>query len=163
MTIPGHSPKSSRKALAEAYEEAIRAEAEKRARGSIAGKQSRRRAILLGIAWAVILGCLAVLLLRPEWFGLKHVQETPIEREASIRLGLYVAGRRLKLYHDQHGTYPDRLEDAGDVVPGIQYRRTPDGGYEMRLERGGQLLLLTSRDSLDAFAGPIARVLPRGR
>lgn len=163
MTGPARTPQSSRKALAEAYEQAIKAEAEKRARGGMARKRSRRRAILLGLAWAVIVGCLGTMLIWPEWFGLKQVEESPTEREASIRMSLYVTGRRLKLYYDEHGKYPDKLEAVGDILPGIQYRLTPGGGYEMRMERGGQLLLLTSRDSLDAFAGPIARLLPRGR
>lgn len=154
---------ASRRALADAYEQAVKAEADKRAKAAVLAKKSQVRRMVLAAGWLVTLAGSALLILKPDWFGLRPVPETAVEREASIRLGLYVAGRRLKLYHDQHGAYPDKLEEAGDVVPGIQYRRTADGGYEMRFERGGQILLLTSRDSLDAFVGPVARVLPRGR
>ncbi len=90
-------PQSSRSALAEAYENAIKSEAERKALAAVvARRRFRLRTTLLAIAWIGILGGLAVLAMHPEWFNLGQVQETPAERDANLRLTLYIAGRQLE-------------------------------------------------------------------
>ena len=163
MTGPGRSPQAaSRRALADAYEQAVKAESDKRTRAAVMAKKSKVRRVVLGIAWLISLAGASVLVFKPDWFGLVKHKESAAERDANIRLSLYMAGRQLEAYQKRTGSYPDKLEDAGRTVPGILYQRTPDGGYEMRLSRGGQLVLLTSRDSLTAFLGSsLARVVPQ--
>lgn len=163
MTGSGQSPQAaSRRALADAYEQAVKAEADKRSRALVLAKKSRARRVILGLGWLIALGGATLLVMRPDMFGLDKHQETAIERDANVRLSLYMAGRQLEAYQKRTGNYPDKLEDAGRTVPGIRYQRTPDGGYEMRLSRGGQVVLLTSRDSLSAFLGSsLARVVPQ--
>jgi hypothetical protein len=163
MTESGQSPQAaSRRALADAYEQAVKAEADKKERALVLAKKSQVRRIILGLGWLIALAGVTLLVVRPGWFGLVKHPETAIERDANIRLSLYMAGRQLEAYQKRTGGFPERLEEAGRTVPGIRYQRTPDGGYEMRLSRGGQLVLLTSRDSLSAFLGSsVARVLPQ--
>jgi hypothetical protein len=163
MTGPGRSPQSaSRRALADAYEQAVKSEQDKRARAQVMAKKSRVRRVVLGLAWLVALAGVSLLLARPEWFGLVKYQETADERDANVRLSLYMAARQLEAYHKRTGSYPESLDEAGTTVPGINYQRTPDGGYELRLSRGGHIVLLTSRDSLNAFLGTsLARVVPQ--
>ena len=97
MTGPTGRPQSSRSALAEAYENAIKSEAERKALAAVvARRRFRLRTTLLATAWIGILGGLAVLAIHPEWFNLGPVQETPAERDANLRLTLYIAGRQLK-------------------------------------------------------------------
>lgn len=162
MTGPGQSPQAAaRRALADAYEQAVKAEAEKRTRAAVMAKKSKVRRVVLGVAWLISLTGATLLVLKPGWFGLVKYQESAAERDANIRLSLYMAGQQLEAYRQRTGSFPDRLDQAGRTVPGIQYQRTPDGGYEMRLSRGGQMVLLTSRDSLNAFLGSsLARVVP---
>lgn len=165
MTGSSRPPQSSsRRALAEAYEQAVKAEHEKRSRAAIEEKRSRVRLIIMCLGWLVVAAGAGAVVLRPQWFGLKRQVETAVERDANLRLSLYMAGRQLEAYYKAHGSYPAKLDEAGKMVPGIQYQRLANGGYEMRLARGGQIILLTSRDSLKDFIGPsLARVVPRGR
>lgn len=148
-------PQSSRSALAEAYEKAVKSEAERKALSlAVQRKRYRTRVLLLGLAWTIIAGCAVAVGLHPEWFGLGEVVETPGERDANLRLTLYVAGQQLAAYKAQRGVYPDRLAEAGPFAPGLVYVKTPDGGYILKLSRGTERVTLTSNDSLSAFLAP---------
>jgi hypothetical protein len=164
MTGPASQPQSSRSALADAYEKAVKSEAEKQAqRLAVRRKRFRTRAALLGLAWAIIAGSALAVVLKPDWFGLENVAETPNEREANVRLTLYVAAQQLAAYKQQHGTYPERLSDAGTFTPGLTYVKKPDGGYSLRLSRGEDRVTLTSNDSLRAFLSPsLSRLVKQG-
>ena len=164
MTGSAGRPQSSRSALAEAYEKAVKSEAEKKAqRLAVQRKRFRVRAMLLGLAWVIIAGCAVIVALHPEWFDLGEVAETSGERDANVRLTLYVAGQQLAAYRKQRGIYPDRLADAGSFAPGLVYVKTPDGGYILKLSRGPDRITLTSNDSLGDFLSPsLARLVQRG-
>lgn len=155
MTGSTGRPQSSRSALAEAYEQAVKSEAEKKARNrAYQEKRNRTRIVLLSLAWLIIAGCVATMWLHPEWFDLGTVAETSNERDANVRLTLYVAGQQLAAYKSQHGAYPERLSDAGKFASGLVYTKTPEGGYTLKLTRGTDRLTLTSSDSLNAFLSP---------
>jgi hypothetical protein len=155
---------SPRSALAEAYEKAVKSEAEKKAlRLAVQKRRFRTRALLLGLAWVFIAACGAAVALRPEWFGLGTVAETTTERDANLRLTLYVAGQQLAAYKKQRGVYPDKLQDAGKFAQGLVYLKTPDGSYVLKLSRGTERITLTSNDSLNAFLSPsLTRLVQRG-
>lgn len=161
MTGSASRPQSSRSALAEAYEKAVKSEAEKRAQNlAVQRRRFRTRAFLLGLAWVIIVGGIAAVALHPEWFGLRPIAETSGERDANLRLTLYVAGQQLAAFKKQRGAFPDRLSDAGTFAPGLVYLKTPDGGYILKLSRGTERVTLTSNDSLAAFLGPsLARLV----
>jgi len=163
MTGSSSRPISSRSALAEAYEKAVQSEAEKKAiRLAVQKKRFRTRVALLAGAWAVIAACALMVAIHPEWFGLGEVVETTAERDANLRLSLYVAGQQLASYKKERGVYPDRLEEAGSFTPGLAYVKTPDGGYTLKLSRGAERLTLTSNDTLSAFLSPsLARLVQR--
>lgn len=163
MTGSTGRPQSPRSALAEAYEKAVKSEAEKKAlRLAVQKKRFRTRALLLGTAWVIIAACGAVVALRPEWFGLGDVAETTSERDANLRLTLYVAGQQLASYKKQRGVYPERLQEAGTFAQGLVYVKTPDGGYTLKLSRGSERVTLTSNDSLNAFLSPsLTRLVQR--
>lgn len=155
MTGSTGRPQSSRSALADAYEQAIKSEAEKKARNrAIQAKRNRTRLVLLISAWALIAGAGVTLWLHPDWFDIGGVAETTNERDANVRLTLYVAGQQLAAYKNQHGAYPERLAEAGKFASGLVYTKTPDGGYTLKLTRGTDRLTLTSSDSLGAFLSP---------
>ena len=163
MTGSTGRPISSRSALAEAYEKAVQSEAEKKAlRLAVQKKRFRTRVALLGGAWIVIAGCAIAVAIYPEWFGLGEVVETTAERDANLRLSLYVAGQQLAKYKRERGVYPDRLDEAGSFTPGLAYVKTPDGGYTLKLSRGTERVTLTSNDSLSAFLSPsLTRLVQR--
>lgn len=163
MTGPTGRPQSSRSALAEAYEKAVQSEAEKKAlRLAVQKKRNRTRIALLGTAWAIIAACAITVALRPDWFGLGEAVETTAERDANLRLTLYVAGQQLAKYKRERGVYPDRLSEAGSFSAGLVYVKTPDGGYTLKLSRGTERVTLTSADSLNAFLSPsLGRLVQR--
>jgi hypothetical protein len=163
MSAPTGRPQSSRSALAEAYEKAVQSEAEKKAlRLAVQKKRFRTRVALLVSAWVVIGLCGLMVVIHPEWFGLGEVVETTAERDANLRLTLYVAGQQLASYKKQRGVYPDRLSDAGTFAQGLVYVKTPDGGYTLKLSRGTDRITLTSNDSLGAFLSPsLTRLVQR--
>ena len=156
-------PQSSRSALADAYEKAVKSEAEKKALSlALQRKRFRTRVMLLGLAWAIIAGCVVAVVWHPEWFGLGEATETTVERDANLRLTLYMAGQQLAAYKTQRGVYPDRLQEAGTFAPGLVYVKAPDGGYILKLSRGTQRATLTSNDSLGAFLSPsLTRLVQR--
>ena len=138
MTGSSGRPISSRSALAEAYEKAVKSEAEKKALRSCRPEEafphpgvpcwprpgsssphapSWWRFTRSGSAWA-------------------RSSETTAERDANLRLTLYVAGQQLASVQEARGVYPDRLADAGSFTPGLAYVKTPDGGYTLKLSRG---------------------------
>lgn len=164
MTGPAGRPQTPRSALAEAYEQAVKSEAEKRARNlAVREKRHRTRFALLSISWLFILGCGLTVALHPDWFGIGEVTETSSERDANLRLTLYVSGQQLAAYRKARGVFPDRLEQAGTFAPGLVYVKTPDGGYTLKLSRGTERITLTSNDSLAAFLSPsLARIVQRG-
>jgi hypothetical protein len=164
MTGSAGRPQSSRSALADAYEKAVKSEAEKRAQSlAVRRKKVRTRALLLGIAWVIIAGCGISALLHPEWFDLGEVAETSGERDANLRLTLYIAGQQLAAYKKKNGVYPDRLSDAGHFAAGLAYVKNPEGGYILKLSRGAERVTLTSNDSLSAFLSPsLTRLVQRG-
>ena len=163
MTGSTGRPQSSRSALAEAYEKAVQSEAEKKAlRLAVQKKRFRTRIALLGGAWLIIAGCALAVAIYPEWFGLGEAVETTAERDANLRLTLYVAGQQLAKYKKERGVYPDRLNEAGSFSPGLVYVKTPDGGYILKLSRGTERVALTSNDSLSAFLSPsLSRLVQR--
>jgi hypothetical protein len=163
MTGSSGRPMSSRSALAEAYEKAVQSEAEKKAlRLAVQKKRFRTRVALLAGAWVVIAACALAVAMNPAWFGLGEVAETTTERDANLRLSLYVAGQQLASYKKAHGAYPDRLDEAGFFTPGLVYVKTPEGGYTLKLSRGAERVTLTSSDSLAAFLSPsLTRLVQR--
>ena len=99
--------------------------------------------------------------IHPEWFGLGESSRPAAERDANLRLSLYVAGQQLANYKKERGV-PRRLEEAGSFTPGLAYVKTPDGGYTLKLSRGAERLTLTSNDTLSAFLSPsLARLVQR--
>ena len=80
MTGPARTPQSSRKALAEAYEQAVKAEQDKRSRAAQAEKRSRTRLVMLSLGWVVALSGIGLLVARPDLFGLERHVETTVER-----------------------------------------------------------------------------------
>ena len=163
MTGSTGRPPTSRSALAEAYEQAVQSEAEKKAlRLAVQKKRFRTRVAVLAGAWVVIAGCAIAVAIYPEWFGLGQVVETTSERDANLRLSLYVAGQQLAKYKRERGVYPERLAEAGSFTPGLVYVKTPDGGYTLKLSRGTERVTLTSNDSLSAFLSPsLSRLVQR--
>jgi len=157
-------PQSSRSALADAYELAVKSQAERQAQSvAVARKRFRKRVTLLSLAWLSIAAGVAAVALHPEWFDLGVPAETTSERDANLRLTLYVAGQQLAAYRKARGIYPDRLADAGKFAPGLVYVKTPDGGYMLKLSRGEDRVTLTSNDSLSAFLRlSLTRLVQRG-
>ncbi len=144
-----------KRALVDAYRDVLtdQARRKKELRRARMPEPVKRSPILIGSL--IILGVLvAVLILKPDWFGMKQRPETTVESNANLRLMMYMAGRRIHAYRTTNGAYPASLTTVGSAAEGLTYRPTPAGGFELIGERGGQTLRLTQADSLSAFLGP---------
>lgn len=154
MTAPQlDESKDSRRALASAFQDVLKADQERRA--------AERRAVRPRRPW---LGILSLLVLsgtvawlaidRPAWLFPPPAVESPARDDAGLRLTMYAAATRLQAYRSTARRYPMRLDD----VPGIsardlRYERLNDTTFVLRGRRGAASLSLGSRDDLDAFLG----------
>jgi hypothetical protein len=152
----------SRRALAGAFEDVLKAEAERR---EAARRPVAPRKPWFGIVSLVILasavGWLAVD--RPAWLFPAAVAENPAREDAGLRLTMYAAATRLHAYRDATRRYPPRLEDIpGIATRDLRYERLSDTVFVLRGRRGGAVLTLNSRDPLEPFLGStLARTLQR--
>ncbi len=159
---PGGPP---RRALEQAYADAMAA-AQKQREADLAeaARASRRRLSPVIVTSLVVLAAaLAAVALHPEWFGLRDRVETPVERQANLRLSMYLTAKWLQGERARTGAFPDRLPPSRQAPDGVSltYRRTP-AGFELRGEHAGEQVRLTESDSLNAFLGPaMAELLKR--
>ena len=85
----------------------------------------------------------------------------PLEQEeAAVRFAMYVQAQRIAAYRNETGSYPERLEEAGPPLPGMQYTRLAEGLYQLTAETDRLALTYRSDLPLDDFVGSGASVLP---
>jgi hypothetical protein len=162
MTGPGSAgPTPEKRALIEAYDEALRAGAERQAAEARPAVPQRRRRPLLVVS-LVLLALTAVYLViaRPEWLTLnRRPVESAAVQDASLRLGLAMQAQRIRRYQRENGRLPETLADAGAAADWIRYERFPPDRFALHGENGAARLTLRSTDSLEAFVGNSFQVI----
>jgi hypothetical protein len=160
MTTPPPSPE--KRALIDAFDTVMKADAERRDADPRPDRGKRTRPF----AWALLavagLAVLGVILLQPEWIGLgNQLHEPPAMQDASLRFALVMEAQRVARYERTHHALPNRLEDAGPVMPGVTYRRAGAAGYELTGANGEVTLTYRSSDAPSTFLGHSLNVLSR--
>jgi hypothetical protein len=152
----------SRRALATAYQDVLKADEERRA---AARRPAGRRRPWFGIISLVALASTVTWLAvdRPAWLVPPPVAEDPARDDAGLRLTMYAAATRLHAYRSTALRYPPRLEDVPGVsARDLRYERPADTVFVLRGRRGSVSLTLNSRDPLEAFLGTtLTRTLQR--
>jgi hypothetical protein len=154
--------KDSRRALASAFEDVLKADQERReAARRPAGKGRPWLGIISLVVFAGTGAWLAVD--RPAWLFPPVVAEDPARDDAGLRLTMYAAATRLNAYRSTALRYPPRLEDVpGITTRDLRYERLADTVFVLRGRRGNVSLALNSRDPLEPFLGTtLARTLQR--
>jgi hypothetical protein len=163
MTAPQlDESKESRRALASAFEDVLKAD---QARREAERRPAAPRRPWLGILSLVVLAAVVTWIAvdRPAWLVPPARVESPGRDDAGLRLTMYAAATRLNAYRAGARRYPPSLAE----VPGIsaldlRYERTSDTSFVLRGRRGSAALTLNSRDDLDAFLGTsLSRTLQR--
>lgn len=167
MTTPTQAgaPSPEKQALIDAYDQVLRADAEKRGHDA-SRKRSRRRfpihpvAVLCLLVWAVTGAYL--ISTRPAWlFDRGMPTESPAIQEASLRLAMAMKAEQIERFRQrQGGRLPATLEELGPATAGITYQRTGNE-YVLRGVNGNASLMLRSTDPIRPFVGNSFVVIQR--
>ena len=162
---PNASASPEKKALLEAFDTVLKTAAEERELERLAAEARRRNRGVsrLLLVVTVILTFVSVYLYveRPEWiFPVASPPESPVVRQASLRISVANAAQHVERYRQQRGQYPTTLEQAGATSAGISYERTA-AGYQLEGEGDGVRVSFTSGESLTRFIGNSFEVIAR--
>jgi hypothetical protein len=149
------SPPSSRQALADAFQAAVRAESERKAAEALERARGPRRPWAAIASLVVLVGVgLWLAVDRPKWLFPPPVPESAKTQDAGLRLTMYAAAVRIKSYQVQYQELPGSLKQVEGVsTRDLQYERVGDGGWVLRGRRGAITLTLRSDEPIEAFLG----------
>ncbi len=161
MTAPP-PPSPEKRALIDAYQDVLKADAERRDTDRTPRRPLRTRPF----AWVALVLALAgagvIWLAQPEWLGLAPPpDEPPAVREASLRLAVALEAQRVIRYQREHGRLPATLVEAGAVMPGVAYQPSREGIFELNAADGDIAVIYRSTGSLKAFVGTSYDVVRR--
>lgn len=163
MTAPT-PPSPEKRALIDAYETVLKAEAERRdtEQASTRSGPPRTRPLAWVVLGLVLAGLIAAVVMRPPWLGLGvPLQEPPAVREASLRLAVALEAQRVMRYQREQGRLPATLDEAGPVLPNVRYQPSREGIYEMSATDGDIAVLYRSTTSLRDFVGKSYDIVSR--
>ena len=108
--------------------------------------------------------CAYTFLGQPDWaFGPDPASVAPARRDAHLKFAMFLAAQRVEGYRSQTGTLPNRLADAGEQWPGIEYEAA-DTTFVLRASgASGEPIVLQSNADLRAFLGNSRRQLREQR
>lgn len=121
---------------------------------------SRARLILTAVICVPLLAlCVYSFAARPAFIW-GAVEELPVvQREAGLRLGMFLIAQRLEAFRAETGHYPAALGDIGEAVEGLQYRVVSDSLFELRSDQAGPPIVFRSDASVDVFLGSSVTVI----
>ena len=155
-----------KKALLEAFDTVIRAQADQREAQRQADEERRlARARSRPVMWV----CAAFILFvgtylgveQPDWaFPNKPLVESDAVREAGLRIGMANAAQHIQRYHNRNGRLPASLGEAGAHGAGLDYALLGTG-WRLMGRNGGIRLTLNSGEPLPKFLGKSFEVISR--
>jgi hypothetical protein len=163
---PNAAASPEKKALLAAFDTVLKTAAEEREIERLAAEARRRNrgaSRLLLVVCAVVLTFVSVYLYveRPEWaFAAPSRPESPVVRQASLRISVANAAQHIERYRQQRGQLPVTLEQAGANGAGISYQRTA-AGYQLEGEAEDVRVSFTSGQSLTQFVGKSFEIIDR--
>lgn len=169
QSSPGNPPPApdatAKKALLDAFDNVLKAQADEREAARLAA-EARRRAtgsrVMMVLTAAVLAFTGGYLYVeRPDWiFPPPPAPESAAVREASLRIGMANAAQRVEHYRQRTGRLPVSLAEAGDHTPGLAYEPGTTV-YKLHLMAGGIRLSYDSNQSLEKFVGNSFKVIVR--
>ena len=156
----------NKQALLEAFDDVLKADAERRAEEATQPPPRTRRVspvLVAGLAAIAAMGG-AIFATQPPWMGFPdEYVEAPVIQDASLRLAMYQARQRVEQYRTTRGALPPTLADAGVTDPAL--RMTVVSGARYVIEGGSDSvrLALRSDDPVRPFLGDAFEVVAGGR
>lgn len=157
----------NKQALLEAFDDVLKAEAERRAEEATRPAPRADRLIspvtAVGLLTLVALVA-AIFVTRPPWMGFPdEYVEAPVVQDASLRLAMYQARQRVEAYRSTKGELPPTLSEAGVRDPAL--RMTVVSGSRYVIEGGSDTarLALRSDEPVRPFLGDAFEVVAGGR
>ena len=156
---PAGSPTPEKKALLDAYEEAIKRPEAPDAPPRRPPGNGLHPLTLVAIAALIALAAWLAIA-RPGFVFERGAPDEPrAVRDASLRLAMAMQYQRVLRYRDSTGALPDRLTDVGPAVSGLRYEPIPPDKFTLVGENGDVVLTLRSTDQLRDFVGSAYQVL----
>jgi len=157
-------PQSTKQALYQALEGAVKSEHEKRAQDAAIRKRTRRGVSpLIVFSVLVLLGVGGYLgVTQPDWLFPRpaHAESTEL-RDASLRMVMYMEWRRIDRFRAADGRLPVSLSEVGVAPEGVSYRRLGADTWLMEGVNGNLRVQLRSTDTAQVFLGNSFEVLSR--
>lgn len=160
MTQPFSGPES-KKALVEAFDHVLKAQAEERERLAAARTKRRPTAITWIMICTLLFAGAYLWLEKPIWLFPAGTVESLEVRDASLRISLANAARHVEYFRKKNGRRPATLDETGTRTSRIVYELNGSDGYLLHGENGPVRLTLRSTDSLAAFVGKSFEVIAR--
>ena len=162
MTAPP-PPSPEKRALIDAYQDVLKADAERRDLDHRPTRPTRTRPFAWVALVLALVGAGVIWFAHPDWLGLAPAPaEPPAVREASLRLAVALEAQRVIRYQREHGRLPATLAEAGAVMPGVSYQPSREGIFELNAADADIAVIYRSTGSLRAFVGNSYDVV-RGR
>ncbi|HEX5386039.1 MAG TPA: hypothetical protein VFW66_05000 [Gemmatimonadales bacterium] len=155
---------SPKQALYDAVGDVMRHQAEERDAEQAAERVRRERGPISPVLGACLLVLVSVgayvAVERPAWLFPPPVHvESHAELEASLRISIASAARRVERFRERHGRLPASLGEAGSDVSGVRFQPVDGGRYVLTGSNGDLSLTYQSTDSLGGFVGESFRTL----
>lgn len=156
MTSPTHgAPTPEKKALIEAFDQVLKADAEKRDQDAAPPKRVRKWPLhpIAVLSLLLLAGVGAYLTVtRPVWLFERGLPAESSEiQDASLRLAMALQFQRIERFRSEHGRLPRSLAEAGEPLAGVTYRQTGGGQFVLSGVNGSVSLVLRSTESVRAF------------
>lgn len=164
VTPPGGREKQ---ALLEAFDDVLKADAERRAEAANAPPEPRERLVspVLAVGIFTLIALItSIFVTRPPWLGFPdEYVEAPVVQDASLRLAMYQARQRVEQYRRAHGSLPATLVAAGVTDPTLRMTVVSNARYVIEGGSDSVRLALRSDEPVRPFLGDAFEVVAGGR
>lgn len=156
----------NKQALLEAFDDVLKADAERRAEVAETPAPKRRAVspvVVLGL-FAIVAMITAIFVSRPPWLGFPdEYVEAPVVKDASLRLAMYQARQRVEQYRAANGSLPATLVAAGVSDPALRMTIVSGSRYVIEGGSDSARLALRSDEPVRPFLGDAFEVVAGGR
>ena len=162
-----HTPNTSpeKKALLEAFDTVLKAQAEEREARRAEAEARRRhgasRLLMLVCTTFIVFVCVYLYVERPDWvFPTPPPPESLVVREASLRISIANAAQHIERFRQRTGRLPMTLAEAGAHGGGLDYEPV-NTAYKLLADTGGVRVSYNSSEPLAQFVGNSFKIISR--
>jgi len=154
-----------KKALLEAFDTVLKAQAEereaRRAEAAARRREGASRILMVVCTTIVVFVGMYLAVERPDWvFPAPPTPESLVVREASLRIGIANAAQHIERFRERTGRLPLTLAEAGTHEGGLDYEPAKTV-YKLQADTGDVRLTYDSSESLAQFVGNSFKIISR--